>query len=33
MKKALKYPVLPYPKGDNVRYDASYKVQPNLILF
>ena len=33
MKKALKYPVVPYPKGDNVRYDASYKPNPNLILF
>lgn len=33
MKKSLKYPILPYPKGDNVRYDSSYKVQPNLILF
>jgi len=25
MKSSLKYPVLPYPKGDNKRYDASYK--------
>lgn len=23
--KALKYPILPYPKGDNKRYDASYQ--------
>lgn len=22
---ALKYPILPYPKGDNKRYDASYR--------
>jgi hypothetical protein len=29
----LKYPILPYPKGDNTRYDASYqpKVQGILI--
>lgn len=25
LRKALRYPILPYPKGDNVRYDASYK--------
>lgn len=32
MKSNLKYPILPYPKGDNTRYDASYKptVQTNL---
>lgn len=32
MKSKLKYPILPYPKGDNKRYDASYKPlqQPEL---
>jgi hypothetical protein len=25
MKKALKYKILPYPKGDNKNYDASYQ--------
>ncbi len=25
LKAELKYPILPYPKGDNKRYDASYK--------
>ncbi len=25
MKQALKYPILPYPKGDTKRYDASYE--------
>ncbi len=23
--KELRYPILPYPKGDNIRYDASYQ--------
>lgn len=32
MKSKLKYPILPYPKGDNKRYDASYQTlqQPEL---
>ena len=30
---ALKYPVLPYPKGDNKRYDASYSPDTQIILF
>lgn len=29
----LTYPILPYPKGDNVRYDASYEVKPIGLLF
>ena len=29
----LKYPVLPYPKGDNNRYDASYITHDQGILF
>lgn len=33
MKMILKYPVCPYPKGDNIRYDASYQVHSNYILF
>ena len=31
-RNALKYPVLPYPKGDNKRYDASYTPQVQLTL-
>lgn len=27
MKTKLRYPILPYPKGDNKRYDASYEPQ------
>lgn len=33
MLSRLAYPVLPYPKGDNVRYDASYEVKPIGLLF
>ncbi len=33
MRKKLKYPVLPYPKGDNKRYDASYEPDIQLRLF
>lgn len=33
MKSLLPYPVEPYPKGDNARYDASYIVSPNGVLF
>ncbi|HAS92843.1 MAG TPA: hypothetical protein DCS12_11680 [Clostridiales bacterium] len=33
LKSELKYPVLPYPKGDNKRYDASYKPQVQGVLF
>lgn len=31
-KKDLKYPIAPYPKGDNIRYDTSYqpKIQGGL---
>lgn len=32
-RAALKYPVLPYPKGDNVRYNAEYKPNVQQILF
>lgn len=28
----LKYPVLPYPKGNNVKYDASYQIRPQGIM-
>jgi hypothetical protein len=27
LREALNYPILPYPKGDNKRYDASYQPQ------
>jgi hypothetical protein len=30
MKKLLKYPILPYPKGDNQRYNASYQPEVQL---
>ncbi|WP_276979197.1 hypothetical protein [Flavobacterium filum] len=33
MKSSLKYPVLPYPKGDNKRYDASYQTTNQETLF
>ena len=33
MKKYFKYPILPYPKGDNKRYDASYEPTIQEILF
>lgn len=34
MLKDLKFPVVKeYPKGDNVRYDASYETHPNGVLF
>lgn len=33
MRKALIYPIVPYPKGDNQRYDASYKPNIQLSLF
>lgn len=33
MRKLLKYPVVPYPKGRNKRYDASYETHPNGLLF
>lgn len=32
MKSKLPYPVLPYPKGDNKRYDSSYKPSTQGIL-
>lgn len=32
MKKDLKYPILPYPKGNNKRYDASYEPTVQLTL-
>lgn len=33
MKSNLKYPVLPYPKGENKRYDASYQTTNQETLF
>lgn len=33
MRSLLIYPTEPYPKGDNIRYDASYETSPNLTLF
>lgn len=33
MRKLLAYEEQPYPKGDNVRYDASYEVKPQGLLF
>ena len=33
MMKALAYPILPYPKGDNKRYDASYQPAKEQLLF
>lgn len=33
MRKSLMYNEEPYPKGDNVRYDASYKPSVQLTLF
>ena len=33
MMKELKLPVLPYPKGDNKRYDTSYKPKTQGLLF
>jgi len=32
MRKSLKYAILPYPKGDNQRYDASYEPQVQGVL-
>ena len=31
--KQLNYPVEPYPKGDNKRYDASYEPDVQAVLF
>ena len=33
LRAKLNYPILPYPKGDNQRYDASYKPKTQGILF
>ena len=33
MKKILRYPVLPYPKGKTKRYDASTKIATQRVLF
>jgi len=33
MKRLLPYPILPYPKGDNQRYDASYEPVIQEVLF
>jgi len=33
MRSLLIYDKEPYPKGDNIRYDASYETTPNLTLF
>ena len=32
-RKALKYKIEPYPKGDNRRYDASYEPETQAKLF
>lgn len=32
-RTALKYPIEPYPKGDNQRYDASYEPTTQALLF
>ena len=32
LKKSLNYKIMPYPKGDNKRYDASYKHSTKLNL-
>jgi hypothetical protein len=33
LKNSLNYPILPYPKGDNKRYNADYKPVTQKILF
>lgn len=33
MVASLKYPIMPYPKEENKRYDSSYSVHANLELF
>ncbi len=33
MIEKLSFPVLPYPKGDNTRYDSSYRPKANSVLF
>lgn len=33
MKKQMKYEIKPYPKGDNKRYDSSYKPTVQAVLF
>jgi hypothetical protein len=33
MRASLNYPILPYPKGDNKRYDASYLPSTQAVLF
>ena len=33
MEKSLQLEILPYPKGDNKRYDSSYKPQTQELLF
>lgn len=33
MQNTLKYPILPYPKGENKRYDASYEPATQKLLF
>ena len=33
LKKSLNYKILPYPKGDNKRYDANYKPKTQLTIF
>ena len=32
LKKALNYKIQPYPKGDNKRYDTSYKPSTQLTI-
>ena len=33
MLELLRYPILPYPKGDNQRYDASFKPEIQQVMF
>jgi len=33
LTKCLKYPIMPYPKGDNTRYDSSAEIQTQNTLF
>jgi hypothetical protein len=33
MKRKIKYPKMPYPKGDNVRYDSTHKITIQTKLF
>ncbi len=33
LNSALKYPLMPYPKGDSTRYDSSGEIETQMILF